>query len=491
VNDGVMLDPNSIILKTPWIRKPTAMPMAKSRRLNLTAILFAVLICFLGATSAVPAMELLSPDSKSLAYSSTLEFDRRADEVFISRDGLTGYIIENEPKGGTAMLSVVSISPFAIKSQITIGHLVSAVALDPKNNGRLFVAGKAGINNAGTVVLTETNEALSYVTLGRDGEIVLAPDHQGGVYAAESASNVVLHIKPEDFLPFQDAMLAYEARKEESDVIRVPDVGGVNALGVSRDDSILFVSDSKRPQIAALNLKMKGIEVSRIGSPLAKEGELPPLHFALAFRESKRAVSGLVSSLYVVDTRQRRLQLLDYNEIVSTFDGISDASLGPPGSISQAQQAVVSIAADDAQEIILLGEGRQASLNLFSRSGSTLQQLVAVGLPQPPRKISLSGNGERALVLLRNGKVALLDTDTTESAPQPVRNTPIGDELTRAIQYRLDRLGFSVGAIDGMAGARTEAATRDAISKLGLDPNLSLKDPEKLLRALETTKSAY
>jgi hypothetical protein len=471
------------------------MPVARSLTPYIASYVLGALLHFFGAVETIQAEELLSPDSQSLRFSSTLDFDGRADKVLIAKDGSTGYIIENQPKAGTARLSVINLSPYAVKTTIVIEHLVSAAAFDPEKSGRLFVAGKAGSDNAGIMVLTDRNETASYVTYGRGGEIALAPDHQGGVYAADSSSNSVLRIGPDDFLPFAEALAAYKSRTAETNIVSLPDIGGVKELALSSDDAILFVSDSKRPQIAAFNLNMKGIEVSRIGSPLAKEGELPPLNFALTFRASRRAVSGNVSSLYVVDVRQRRLQLLDYNETVSTFDGVADASLGTVAANEPVRQTANAsgnlIGVNESQAVILLGNIQQSSLDLYSRSGSTLQQLFAVGLPDTPRDIALSADGKRALVLLRSGKIAMLEEQIGDANPVPANNVPIGDELTRSIQYRLDRLGFSVGAIDGMVGARTESAVRDAIAKLGLNPSLSLKDPELLLRALEGTKSAY
>jgi hypothetical protein len=251
------------------------------------------------------------------------------------------------------------------------------------------------------------------------------------------------------------------------------------------------VSDASRPQIVAVSLEKPGAELGRIGGQFSRSGGAPPLSFAVASRPSTRVKSGEVSSLYIADSKERRLLLVDYNEIVSTFDGIADALLGPSVGNEQAQQASadssgILVGVDNAQSTILIGTGRQASLDLFSRSGSTLQQLVTVGLPDRPEGISLSADGKRALVLLRGGKAALLDSDPAVQPATPIDNKTIGNETIRDIQYTLDRLGFRVGAIDGIAGSRTGAATRDAIAKMGLDPALSLKEPEKLLEALKS-----
>jgi hypothetical protein len=444
-----------------------------------------LLVCF-SLCSAVHGGELISPDSQRLQFSTLLPHEGSASSVLISRDGQTVYLIESDAKAGRGKVVVANITPFLIKSQIEIEHTITSAVVDPEKAGRLFLSGNAGENRAITMVVPEQHETGSYLTYASRGVTVLAPDHSGGVCVGDSTTGSILRLSPADFLPRPSALEARNRRKVEDFAFQISGIGGVNGMSMSKDDSVLFVSDSVRPQIVAVSLEKPGAELSRIGSPSAKQGELPPFNFAFASRPSRRAKSGEVSSLYIADMQQRRLQLVDYNEIVSAFDGIADASL-----VGQAKQQSgltgpgTLIGVDDGQTAILIGDGQEASLDLFSRSGSTLQQLLAIGLPDVPQNVNLSADGKRALVLLRGGKVALLDTDISVSPTVPINNKTIGTETVRDIQYTLDRLGFRVGAIDGMAGSRTKAATRDAIAKLGLDPTLSLEKPQDLLDGLK------
>jgi hypothetical protein len=467
------------------------MPQADYQRV-VSTIRFLVYSMILALSACLSAKaELISPESQTLQFSSVLPHEGNASLVLISSDGQIGYIIENNPKAGTATLFSLSPQLASLASQTNIEHLVTAVALDPKNGGRVFLGGDAGDNRAVTVASADGKETASYVTFAGKGAMTLAPDHKGGLYVGDSASGSVLRIDQTEFAGFAVALAARNKRKAEVNVFLVPGISGINSMAVSKDDAILFVSDAARPQIVSVSLEKPGAELSRIGTKFSKEGDLPPLSFALASRPSRRVKSGEVSSLYIADPQQRRLQLVDYNEVASTFSGIAETLLSPVSASETAQQASadpsgILIGVDNAQSTILIGTGRQASLDLFSRSGSTLQQLVTVGLPDRPEGISLSADGRRALVLLRGGKVALLDSDPAVQPTRPIDNKTIGNDTIRDIQYTLDRLGFRVGAIDGIAGSRTGAAARDAIAKMGLDPALSLKEPEKLLEALKS-----
>ena len=442
------------------------------------------------------AAELLIPqDSRTLRFAALLPHGGRAEMALISKDGATGYIVENDAKAGRADVTLVRL-PAAVSSEpIKLEHLVSAAALDPMKSGRLFLAGEAGANRALTI-MEPGGATASYVTFGGNGAISLAPDGKGGVYASDASLGTVFKLGPDDFLSFDKALAAFNERKSETGLFRVPGIGGISSMAVSKDGAILFVSDAARPQIVAVSLEKPGAVLGRLGDEFSNPGELAPFSFVLTSRPSTRVKSGEVSSLYLVEPRQRRLLLVDFNESVSTFDGIADALLDTSPTNLEAPQAAsdkssILIGADDAQSMILVGSRNQRRLDLYSRSGSTLQQLVTVGLPDRPETVSLAGDGRRALARLANGRVALLDADPEfgDGTGVPISGgndpVPIGEDLIREIQYTLDRLGFRVGAIDGMVGGRTKAAIRDAIAKFDLDPVLSLDQPETLLEALK------
>jgi Putative peptidoglycan binding domain len=474
------------------------MPVRADRRRFMFATSAVALFCLQGPSRAVAGLLLNEPGAKSLQAYADISVDYPVSALLLSDDGSVAYLAENDPKALTSVLHVTSVPNLREEGALKLEHNIVSMAFDPVQPGRVAVVGSTGEMDVLSLVDVKGGTVISVIAPRGQGVPVFAISPSGDAYLGNSGSNSVLFAKSAAFLRFDQALKARLGGEETGARLSVPGLSGIAKLSTSPDGGVLFASASEKPVVFALSTGKSFSIVGQIGSPGEQQSaRLLPIAFDSSYISSSRSKSGQTSSFLLADVNQRRLVLADYNAVFSTFDIIADDAFDdsiPFGNLSTTglPDSFVHVASDADQSAILVGSPASPVLNLYGRNGPTLQRLFAIKLSDMPQQVAIASDGGTALVLLRNGKLALLSSDPFE-APISSGNDPIflGDDATRQLQLELNRLGFSVGAIDGMAGPRTRDAVQEAVKRLNLDPKLTASEPELVLEQLQRRKQAY
>ncbi len=461
--------------------------------------------CLLGPPSALAGLLLSDPGSRTLQAYDDIRPDYPVSALLLSDDGSQAYLAENDPKSLTSILHVAGVPDFRDLNAIKLGHDISSIALDPNLPNHIAVAGTNGEADIFSLVDVKTGEVRSLAVRKSGGVPVFANGGSGRIYLGNSASGSVRVTDIWELAPLESALDTLKnSAPNDASSLPIPEFSGVARLAASADGSVLFASAADKPFVVALSTGKEFSVIGQIGTPgqqqqrlqqqqqqQLKQRNLLPIAFDATLISSSRSKTGETSSFLLADVNQLRLVLADFNAVFSTFDIIADDGLdGNIASSSLSQSGLpdsfIHLASNADQSVILVGSPSSTTLDLYGRKGPTLQKLLPIRLSGLPQQVVISADGNTALALLQNGNLALLSSEQFD-APINKGGDPVylGDEDTRRLQLELNRLGFPVGAIDGMTGPRTRDAVQEAIRRFNLDPKLTANDPRLLLEELQ------
>ncbi|MBW4706894.1 peptidoglycan-binding protein [Roseobacter sp. YSTF-M11] len=127
----------------------------------------------------------------------------------------------------------------------------------------------------------------------------------------------------------------------------------------------------------------------------------------------------------------------------------------------------VSASCDRARILVTSNNAREVLQLSYNAGFEVLDSLPSVEVPFAPNLLAISHTGNRALVATsRTGEIALLEPRGT--ADPQIATLPDRGPAVRDLQRVLASLGYSVGAIDGLMGQRTEAAIQQLEGDLGV-----------------------
>ncbi len=456
--------------------------------------------CLLGPPSALAGLLLSDPGSRTLQAYDDIRPDYPVSALLLSDDGSQAYLAENDPKSLTSILHVAGVPDFRDLNAIKLGHDISSIALDPNLPDHIAVAGTNGEADIFSLVDVKTGEVRSLAVRKSGGVPVFANGGSGRIYFGNSASGSVRVSDIWQLAPLESALDTLRNAQNDTPSMPIPEFSGVARLAASADGSILFASAADKPFVVALSTDGEFSVIGQIGTPGQQQQQqqqqlqqrnLLPIAFDATLISSSRSKTGETSSFLLADVNQNRLVLADFNAVFSTFDIIADDRLDGNIGISGLSQSglpdsFIHLASNADQSVILVGSPSSTTLDLYGRKGPTLQKLLPIRLSGLPQQVVISADGNTALALLQNGNLALLSSEQFD-APINKGGDPVylGDEDTRRLQLELNRLGFPVGAIDGMTGPRTRDAVQEAIRRFNLDPKLTANDPRLLLEELQ------
>jgi hypothetical protein len=173
---------------------------------------------------------------------------------------------------------------------------------------------------------------------------------------------------------------------------------------------------------------------------------------------------GTTASLIVGDYSSSSLTIVDYDPNFGTMDIVATVPIGiridqksmiQVDPLTKLVKQPLVIGGDDKQGTILVGSGYSTQLVQFSRgvSGTALERVREIEIPGPPTSISVSSDGESAVVAIAHSPELPILT-VSEHA------TVLDDQATkiRQLQRELSELDLDVGSIDGVVGQATLTA---------------------------------
>jgi hypothetical protein len=408
------------------------------------------------------------------------------DKIFLGGDGSTAFLAEDRVKETASIIRIVRVPAMSRLAEIALPHAASVLVADPVGTG-LIVAGE-GTDFIGVSILDREGASILHARLPKgDTAFAIAADKSGSIYMGSPDRNILSILGRDAFKPLPEGSGVISVQRKET----LPGLAGISKLAVTEDGQLVFALDSLRPALIAYTLQKGAAPIGQIGGA-SSDQRTNSLNFIVKSVDSAGKGAETTCSFLLSEPERGRLSLVDFNRDFSTFDLIGDTVFAEGNSGPRAGQEVILDSNVD-QSVILVGSGGSVSADVYSKKRSALQRLYTVTLPASPAAFSMSTDGNRAIMLSRRGAMFLLtsdgggDTSSGNNDPVPIL---IGDQGIRQLQAELTKKGFSIGAIDGIAGPRTELAIRKAIEQYGFDPTISKQDPLALIRALQNLKSA-
>lgn len=415
-----------------------------------------------------------------------------ASDVRLRKDATRAYFIENIASSNTALVHTFIIPDGTEDQSYQISHAISANALNERERV-LFLAGNSGDKGIVSALKLSSGEVSSVVFDAPFVAPSIAVDAQGIAYLADINSPDIQVLSPEDFSPAKDGLEILKANgqtRHASQSVLLPRYVAVSELAVSEDGSLFFVSNSSYASVFVIQNGEKSAVLNKLDYTSTKGGPVIPLALSVRTIKSSRSKSGSTSSLIIGDAERGRIVLSDLNRIFSKLDIIADVdvtvdyekSIVEYDSIriengSSIIKNPLLIAPSDGQEAIVVGTRGARRLSIYGRQGATLQKFSDVTLSGPVREVEVSHKGFTAVALIDGTSFAILSSGSIEGADSTVLlESKTGDKDIRDLQLLLNKLGFPVGAVDGMIGdktSRTSRALKAVIARYGLksDPN--------------------
>jgi hypothetical protein len=239
----------------------------------------------------------------------------------------------------------------------------------------------------------------------------------------------------------------------------------VHALTIFPPLNLAFISSETVPRIAAVQLDRDNEVIDECNRP-GKGINYGSAQFPLALSLSGGILTsdgGTTASLIVGDYSSSTITIVDYDPNFGTMDIVAtvpiairmDQKSTQFDPVTKLVKQPILLGGDDKQGTILVGSSNSTQLVQFSRgaTGSALERIREIEIPGPPTSLSVSSDGESAVVTIAHSPELPILTVSTHATLPDDRATKV-----RQLQRELSELDLDVGSIDGVVGQSTLTA---------------------------------
>ncbi len=434
-----------------------------------------------------------------------VDLDFEPTSVIYSGDGVTVFVAgtlsgsQETTAGIIVEFNKPDLSPIR---EFRLPHSIEALALTPAGD-RLIAAGNFNQSSGGVSSILLSNGEIvtarirSYLQLPS-----ISVGSSGKIYLSRLQSNLIIGVSQNNF----DSSSAEDEQFLEVEALAVDSYffdakSRIRQIIVSEEDAALFIIPDDETKIYAMELQRFGKIWGDAGYSTEERHARPPLAAFGGRVRSEEYPQGKMS-LLLADHQGQMIMVQEYDPKFRTIDLVTIAGVGytpVPGSFletlpnSRSIRQPMLIASDRSQTKILSGNIYSRQLVMFTREvgADYLEQVATLELENSPGAIAVNPAGNDAIIAFKDHPaLLLLSHPNAATGREETGNVPMetGDEVVRELQKLLTSLGFSVGSIDGVMGARTRHSLRIAAEHYDIEG--SLKDLNASIKELKAAVSA-